>query len=352
MLTNPKNTSIRKEYRVRDRFATLKKQKTKKLNSFFNNRPWLKACPNTVRQGAVKQAIENLKSCYSNLKAKNITHFSAPFKTKKKERLRGWSISVEKRYIQKEGDKLFIAKRDLGEMRYYGTKQLHKLMPGNKPGLDCRIQKTAFGEYFLLLPYVIAPKTPPIISNNPVSVDPGVRKFLTTYAPNSQESFLIGNRWTNKVMGNLLELDSLLSNRKDNIEKIQRLRKRIFYLKQEMRNQCANFLSKRYDLVLMPHLDTKKLTMKTSRRLRTKTARAMLSAGHGGFFKFLKEKCWENGAQFMEVREDYTSQTCPCCGALSKCGEVYNCKNCGFSHDRDIVGALNILLKAVRTPGQ
>jgi transposase len=29
-------------------------------------------------------------------------------------------------------------------------------------------------------------------------------------------------------------------------------------------------------------------------------------------------------------------------------GETYNCKNCGFKCDRDMVGALGILLKAVR----
>ena len=98
----------------------------------------------------------------------------------------------------------------------------------------------------------------------------------------------------------------------------------------------------------MPKLDTGKLSQKQTRRLRTKTVRAMLNAGHSTFFKCIKEKCWEHGSKFLHVKEDYTSQTCPCCGHLNKCNEVYKCKDCEFHHDRDLVGALNILLKAVR----
>lgn len=33
---------------------------------------------------------------------------------------------------------------------------------------------------------------------------------------------------------------------------------------------------------------------------------------------------------------------------VNKCDEVYKCKACSFSHDRDIVGAFNIMLKGVR----
>ena len=47
---------------------------------------------------------------------------------------------------------------------------------------------------------------------------------------------------------------------------IKRLRKRVFYLKKELRDQCA-----RYYVVLMPKLDTGSLSIKAGRRLTTKT---------------------------------------------------------------------------------
>lgn len=85
--------------------------------------------------------------------------------------------------------------------------------------------------------------------------------------------------------------------------------------------------------------------------MRTKTVRALLQARHCEFFEYLKEKSRETGTQFLHVREEYTSQTCPNCGCLNKCNEVYKCKSCKFSEDRDITGAFNIMLKAVRSPG-
>lgn len=93
-----------------------------------------------------------------------------------------------------------------------------------------------------------------------------------------------------------------------------------------MHDQTASFIAKRYDLVLMAKLETGRLGRKQSRRLRTKTVREMMNAGHSRFFERLKDKCWEHGSKFMHVREEYTSQTCPCCGKLSKCNEVYKCK--------------------------
>jgi len=158
LLTNPKNKTLRSKFRLRNRFATIKNQKTKKTNSFYNNKPWLKDCPNSVRQGAIYDAKANLTACFSNLKAKNIDHFDKPFRTKKKERQRGWAFSVEKQNIQKKDDKLMIFETILGEMKYCGKKQLHKLLPGKKPSIDCKIQKTAFGEYFLIIPFVCVAK--------------------------------------------------------------------------------------------------------------------------------------------------------------------------------------------------
>jgi putative transposase len=271
--------------------------------------------------------------------------------------MNGWGFSIEKQNIQKHGDKLMFP--TIGEVKYYGTKQLHKMIPDSRPLMDCKVQKNSFGEYFLIVPYKCHQKRDiPKISTNPVAVDPGVRKFLTTYAPNAKESMLMGNRWATNITGLLIKLDNMisLSSNEKNMKikkslmyKIKRMRKRVFNMKKEMRDQCANFLSKKYDAVLIPKLDVKSLSIKSNRKLKTKTVRNMMNACHGMMFDALKHKCWENGSKFLHVREEYTSQTCPNCGSLNKCNEVYTCKHCGFKHDRDIVGALNILLKAVRT---
>lgn len=361
LLTNKKNKTLRSVFKLRDRLVTLKgndyaTQKNK--NNFYNNKDWLKQCPKSIKQGAIKEAKANLQSCHTNKNKGNIKKFDKPFKTKKREMLKGWSLELEKANISKDGNKLFIYKSILGEMRYCSTKQLHKIIPDSKPKMDCKLQKTQFGEYFLIVPYVCVPKKdPPTVIKNPASGDPGGRKFLTTYAPIQKESFIFGNRAASRIIEELLILDNLiskLSHEKDsNIRKklrvmIKTKRRYVYYLKTELRYQVANFISKRYDLFMLPKLEVCKLSLKASRKLKTKAVRQLLNLGHSKFFNTLKDKCWENGSVFMQVREEYTSQTCPSCGTLNKCNETYYCKDCSFTHDRDIVGALNIFLKGVR----
>lgn len=327
-------------------------------NNFYNNKEWLKACPKSVKQYAIKDARANITACHTNRKNGNIKTFRTPFKTKKQEMLKGWSIGLEKNNISKESDKLFIFKTLLGEMRYCGTKQLHKIIAGAKPSHDCKLQKTAYGEYYLIVPYICKQKKPqPTEIENPGAGDPGGRKFLTTYSPIERESFILGNRASSRIMEELLALDKLISNLSaegdhKKRQKIRRMikvkRRRVFNLKTELRFQVANFISKRYDLFMMPKLEVGKMSEKATRKLKSKAVRALLHLGHSEFFNTLKDKCWENGSYFLHVREEYTSQTCPCCGHLNKCNETYKCKKCTFQHDRDVVGALNIFLKGVR----
>ena len=79
--------------------------------------------------------------------------------------MNGYSYTIEKQDIKKINNELKIP--TLGTIRYYGTKQLHKLIKNEKPKLDCKIQKTAFGEYFLIIPYEIKQKTLPKKFTNP-----------------------------------------------------------------------------------------------------------------------------------------------------------------------------------------
>jgi putative transposase len=373
-----KDSTHRDVFRIRDRIVTKKQRGAKNPNNFFNNKPWLLECPKSTRQKAVASAVANIKACFSNLKAGNITHFTAPFKRKKKEMQNGWTVEMEQLNVVREGDQLYIFKDILGEMRYFGTRQLRKLMPGVHPTHDCKVQKSAFGEYFLVLSVDVerrarAPLRARLKANDdgtvslslvvfhdkPASaaIDPGVRKTLVTYSPENRESFMIGKGQAKDIVELLIQYDKFqsdLSNAdaKDTKaikRKMRALRKRIFYLKKEFRDQTANFLARRYDIILMPKLDTGALSIKVGRRLKTKVVRQMLTLGHSSIFTRIREKCQEYGTQFMEVMEDYTSKTCVQCGHLHKCGETYVCKNCGFTCDRDIAGAAGIFLKAVRT---
>lgn len=358
LLTNKKNKTLRNVFRLRDRFVTITGKYLNTQNNFYTNKPWLKNCPKAIKQGAITESKANLDACWTNLKNKNIKTFTTPFRSKKQQNTNGWSMALEKNNIAKKNNQLHVFPKLLGEMKYCKTKQLHKLIPNAKPSMDCKLQKTAYGEFFLIVPYTCTAK--PLVKecSNPVAGDPGVRKFLTTYAPNSREAMIMGNRWSTRIMSLLVRADHLYSElvsckdpkkRERMKDEIIRIRKQAFYLKKELKYQCANYLVKHYDMVMMPKLDSTTLVLKKDRKLKTKTVRQLQNAGHSEFFDILKDKCWEHGIVFLHCREEYTSQTCPTCGHLNKCNEVYHCNECGFVHDRDIVGALNIMLKGVRT---
>jgi len=349
-------------FRIRDRFVTnLPRGAGRQENSFFKNKQWLLRCPKSIRQNAVKAAVANVKACFSNLKAGNIRKFAAPFRTKKNEVERGWAIEMDQLNVSRDGDTLYIYKDILGPMRYHSKKQLRKLMSDANPVHDPKVQKSRFGEYFLVLALDAKPRERKPLHPGQMaaaSIDPGVRKTLVTYSPENEESFMLGKGQATELVKLLLghdklqatlEGDGVSSKQRMRIKKqMIRIRKRVFYLKKEFRDQATNFLAARYNLLLVPQLETKAMTISAGRKLTTKAARQMLTLSHAVVFNRLKEKCAEYGTVFLQVKEHYTSQTCLWCGSLNKCGETYHCKNCQFTCDRDVVGAAGIFLKAVR----
>lgn len=356
LLTKPGNTH-RSPISLQNRLVVASTRGTARLNSFLAGRPWLQECPSAMRKYAVREAKANLQACWTNFKRGHIARFRKPFKSKHQEQLHGWAWTMEKSNVSKKGDKLYIFKDLLGEMRYCGTKQLHKLMRGAKPDTDCKIQRTATGEYYLVLGVKVPVPAQPEQAVRPVSLDVGVRKYVTSYDMHGSAT-LYGNRWSERVMALLVELDklqSLLATTHGNKVRMKlkrrsvRLRRKVANLKHELMCQVANDLTKSHDCLLIGKLDVKDLTLSSTCTLTTKTVRALWNAGHGKFLSHLRWKCLERGAHFMVATEHYTSQTCPECGALSKCDEVFRCRRCGFKHDRDVVGALNILLRATRT---
>ena len=117
-------------------------------------------------------------------------------------------------------------------------------------------------------------------------------------------------------------------------------------LRDEFHWKVINWLTKEHSLILIPHLQTQKL----SQSPRTNGNREMLAVGHYTFLERLKFKCKERNVGLMIVDEAYTTKTCSCCGSLVNVGsaETFKCHGCDYIADRDVNGARNILLKHMR----
>lgn len=319
---------------------------TKKDNQFFDDKGWLLETPKVIRQQAVFEACKSYKTCFSNLKAKNIKKFKMQFKSRK---TKTWTLGVERAVEKGELKRsVDILPSFLGNIRHYGDLPFEK-----GPATDCAIHKDARNRYFLQVP-VKKQVAPAVYDKKPVvALDPGVRKFLTGFRSDSMV-FTLGDNFAPKLMSILEHIDLIDSQMKQACcKRRQQLRKKkmnLFGKYKDLRDEfhwkVINWLTKEHSLILIPHLQTQKLAQSP----RTKGNREMLAVGHYTFLERLKFKCKERNVGLMIVGEEFTTKTCGCCGSVVNIGaaETFHCNQCTYSSDRDVNAARNILLKHMR----
>ena len=116
----------------------------------------------------------------------------------------------------------------------------------------------------------------------------------------------------------------------------------------ELHHKTARFLVENFDVILLPAFETKDMVSKSKRKIRSKTVRSMLTFAHYRFKMFLKWKAVQTGKEVIDVSEAYTSKTHPQTGVVKNIGGAKRIRLLNGSWaDRDIVGAFNILLKAL-----
>lgn len=369
VIRNPKEPKKGKnKLKVRDRYVTARYRKDGKMvpNPFFKNRQWLLDCPKAIRKGAIDGAFAAWKAAHTNKLRGHQASYEMGFQTRKDQDLKGWSLYLEKANVRREGVHLFIFPEILGEMKYASSKQLEKLLCGKTrqlkksvcvhPEMDCRLQKDRYGDFYLIVPIQVTVRKDPT-GRGVASMDPGIRKWLVTYSPDKEESYIFGSRFMETLWPTMYRVDKLVSEMVEQRGKkraqtailVTRLRKQIFQKKQEMLFQTANTLTKEYSMLLVPHLDTTGFVSSPWALKAKKYRREMMNTCHGRFVALLEQKCLERGVAFVPVTEEYTSQTCPNCGCLHKTSsETKCCPQCHLEADRDLVGALNIFLRTVR----
>jgi putative transposase len=190
-----------------------------------------------------------------------------------------------------------------------------------------------------------------------IALDPGVRTFLTGF---DGEKFLeFGAGDMGRITRLCQHLDNLMSRKAKCFNRRQRqkmsiaagrMRVKIQNLINEAHKQIACYLTQNYGTLFLPTFETSQMVQKTRRKIRSKTARAMLTWAHYRFKLFLKQKAQLNGCTVVDVTEEYTSKTCTRCGHIHHKlggGKKFKCPFCGHTLPRDMNGALGIMLKAL-----
>jgi len=311
-----------------------------------------KPCPYDILTDEIRCFCSNLKSCKTNLKNKNIKHFS-----------------INKKDYVRKTHCIFIPLKAVKQSSIYET-HLGKIKMGeieNKITSDCRLFFDRLSGEYKLITTMNVPIKQSDGKENVVALDPGEKIFMAYYSENKYGK--IGENVRDKIIGYreyISKWQKIIANNKNTKNKSTKIKhkrvlkrrianayKKIHSLVKELHNKTALFLCKNYDTVLIPIFETSKMVKKketengeeTELSKRTKFVLNMMS--HYKFRQHLSHKCEEYGCRMIVVTEEYTSLTCSSCGHKSNSytNRQKKCPACGLTINRDINGAKNILIK-------
>jgi IS605 OrfB family transposase len=330
---------------IRNKFVT------KKNNPFFEGREWLSTCPKAIRQQAVFEMAKNYKVGKDNCRFKK---FGA----------KSWSLGVEKsvRILQNNKIRLFSGSFEV-TTGYFGTlpqwlkpfDSLDEVVPPNEVLIHFYL-----GDYFLIFPHdeVVSKVTKG--SKHMVGLDPGIRKFMTSYGSDGKIGFFgrragktfLRKQWYKDFIDSQLKTKNKEAritgkSRKSLKKKRKKIQKKIESLRHDLHHQLANWLTRNYGIIAIGKLP--KSIISRNKKLPTTVKRAYNALAHYKFRCILKDKCLRRGIIYLEVNEHYTSKSCTHCGRINEIGtsEVYKCDCSSKVWDRDVNGARNILLKTL-----
>ena len=313
---------------------------------------WHKETPRQIKAGAVMDACQAVGN--AKVKCKQTGKFqTVKFRSRKNRRqtlyLRADSLKKNGFYV-----------------RFLGDMKMSEPLPAKPQGTgkvserdtDAEVKDSQLirenGRYFLSVSYIEKKKTREP-SVRIVALDPGVRDFMTFF---SQDCFgWLGMQCINRIQRLCQHCDNLYARATQEKRPLRRaLRKAANRIKVKIRNlidelhkKIAHFLVTNFDIILLPTFETKQMTKRGGRKLRSRTARQMLTLSHYRFKVFLKQKAKEYGVQVKDVCEAYTSKTVSWTGELvANLGGSKVIKSSeGQSMDRDLNGARGIFIKTV-----
>lgn len=309
---------------------------------YQNENEWMLQIPYDVRDEALSDILHNYKSNFKKSKKQSTKKpFDIGFRSKK---LHNSMNILSKHWKHKRG----VYSKVYSNWKYESN--IHNPIDLN---YTSRLVKTPhLNELFLCVPRPLHKSnscenqtTSPIIS-----LDPGVRTFLTGFDTNDQ---------TIEIAKNDIARLARLSHYRNKLQKVKkitvkkaltRISKKINNLVNDLHKKVIKWLCMNHSMILIP-----KLNFHEFKQMRKKQRHRMSLLNHCKFVDKLLEKQNEYPkCNVMVVKEAYTSKTCSNCGFIKynlHSNKTFKCDDCGIIIDRDINGARNILLKKLSPLG-
>ncbi|NEO50019.1 MAG: transposase, partial [Moorea sp. SIO4A3] len=184
---------------------------------------------------------------------------------------------------------------------------------------------------------------------NPIGIDMGLKSFLIK----SDGSEVPIPQYYRKAQKRLKKRQKAVSrskkgsnNRQKAVTRLGKAHKKVADTRKDFHFKTAKELLDNHDLVAHEKLNIKGLA-------KTRLAKSILDAGWGQFLSILSVKAENAGLVTKAVNPRNTSQNCSNCGkkvAKKLQDRIHSCPHCGFTVDRDVNAAINVLNLAVGHP--
>ena len=313
---------------------------------------WQKEVPYDTRQLAINDAIIATKGCLTKVKQGQVKKFELHFRSKKQPEQ---SFKVNKKALDPQTFFIFPSRLKDKKLRLR-KRDIKKWYEDDTLDGDFTITRSFNDKWYICLPRTRRQQT--IDRNNileSVFLDPGERTFQTAYSPDGigcklgkdfvrQELDHIAAKH-DKLWSLAYTPNSVGSKTKSHLRKrCQELRQKIKNKVANLHNQCCKFLNS-FKNVFIPHFQVHNMASKT-KSIGSSITRKMMHLSHGAFRAKLMQYRASKGLSTWIVGEEYTTQTCTCCGERKEMKDlkVFECRHCGVSLDRDYNGARNICL--------
>ena len=313
-----------------------------------------KAAPETLwlnetTSQALQQALKNLERAYKNFFEKR-----ADFPRFKKK---GQSDSF--RYPQgvkldQGNSRVFLPK--LGWLRYSNSRDVLGEVK------NATVSQSG-GKWFVSI-QTEREVDQPLPHGEAVGIDMGIARFATL----SDGSFIAPLNSFKKHQQRLARYQRAMSrkvkfsnNWKKAKAKVQKLHTRIANARKDFLHKASCQISQNHAMIAIEDLQVRNMSKSAKgnseqhgKKLKQKSGlnRSILDQGWAEFRRQLEYKAAWNGGFVVAVPAQYTSKTCPCCGHVSKENRQtqakFECVECGFEENADVVGAINILARGHR----
>ncbi|NEQ11922.1 MAG: transposase [Moorea sp. SIO4E2] len=227
----------------------------------------------------------------------------------------------------------------------------HRPIPEGFKIKTATISRKADGYYVTLsIQDDSVPNVIPVDSaSDPVGIDMGLKSFLIK----SDGSEVPIPQYYRKAQKRLKKIQKAVSrskkgsnNRKKAVSQLGKVHKKVADTRKDFHFKTAKGLLDNHDLIAHEKLNIKGLA-------KTRMAKSVLDAGWGQFLSILSTKAENAGLVTVAVNPRDTSQNCSNCGTKvpkKLKDRIHSCPHCGFTEDRDVNAAINILKLAVGHP--